>query len=87
MNRVVPGLIGSAGRAAAQSNAEGAAKQEGGGVLFDGIDGIPATDKAVRQYKREALEASPQVVCKRVAKSALSSKRKQAAAKAVQYNF
>ena len=48
MNAVAPSLMSSTIRAAAQPSAEGAAKQEGKGALFQGVDGIPVTEKAVK---------------------------------------
>ena len=77
MNRVVPGLVGSPARTEPQPNADGTAKQDGGGTLFDGTDGIPTTDRAIRQYKRGGFEASPECIAKRVKKLPRSNKRRQ----------
>jgi len=85
MNTVVPNLMSSMSKDKPQPAAEGVSKQQdgGGSVLFDGIDGIPTTDKATQQYKRDAARAPPQTVKR---KGPSSDKRKQSA-KAIRFNF
>ena len=87
MNAVAPSLMGSTVKAAAQPSAEGAAKQEGRGALFQGVDGIPMTDKAVKQYKRDEPESSRQQSNKRKSAARSSTQKKKPSAKTVSFTF
>ena len=87
MNGVAPSLMGSTVKAAAQPSAEGAAKQEGRGALFQGVDGIPMTDKAVKQYKRDEPGSSHQQSSKHKSAARSSKQKKKPSAKTVSFNF
>jgi hypothetical protein len=61
VNSIVPGIvptgIGSTSTTAATKDMSATADvpasvQKGSGVLFDGVDGVPATMKAAKEYKR-----------------------------------
>ena len=82
MNAVMPNLLGPT--EVKPSGEEHPTKQAGGGgVLFDGVDGIPDTKKGLEEYKRGASTAVAKV---RGSKRSASQKRKQPA-KTVSYNF
>jgi hypothetical protein len=53
MPSIIPGGGGGSSSGTPKDSQTDAAPQKGsGGVLFEGVDGVPATNKAVKEYKR-----------------------------------
>ena len=85
MNSVMPSLLRGEPKVTQQPDAGDESKQQqrGSGVLFDGIDGIPITDGAIRQYIRGAPHT-----LERIGKRAASNtKQHKEDGKLVCYNF
>jgi hypothetical protein len=95
VNAVLPGLVTTtttpAGGNATASTVTSARQQSGSGILFEGENGIPSTDKAVNAYKRGVKRAAALLTL-----SSTTTRRQQqqqqkhsgaSAAKRVHYNF
>jgi hypothetical protein len=76
--------------AQSQPPATGSGDQKGSGVLFDGVNGVPTTDKAIAAYKRGdhgEIERLMHATGATSAKGTKAKKRKTAKVKAINYNF
>ena len=101
ISNVLPGIAGGVAATAKDSPASApttataaapqgvVAPQKGSGVLFDGVDGVPATDKAVKEYKREHSDGAPAVKRQRRTKSTCkkATQHKQRKQSTVHFNF